>query len=256
MLVSFLPRLRSSLLVVLSSLVLLGLTGCEITYSNKAYEEGIHLYREKMYSDAAGAFRNAIRQEPRHWRSHFYLGVCHEEMGQFQQAFQEYRASLDIMRHTLGGNTEPEFRQQVLDTYAGAIARADDSEVELTRIEQQAKETPNAENWFLLAKVSRLKGDADSAIDAYRRAANFDSQDFNVRKEFGLYLLEPLAQRTEAEYYLRQAYRLNPNDEAVNAALERMGIVPLPAYQSKDTPVNLNTPRVMPLPQANVNPQN
>ena len=59
MLVSFLPRLRSSLLVVLSSLVLLGLTGCEITYSNKAYEEGIHLYREKMYSDAAGEIGRA-----------------------------------------------------------------------------------------------------------------------------------------------------------------------------------------------------
>jgi tetratricopeptide (TPR) repeat protein len=248
MFASLLPRLQSLLLVVFIASCLPGLTGCAdmVTYARTTHEKGMELYRERLYADAAGTFRSAIRQDPRYYPSHFYLGVCHEQMGQYQQAFQEYRATIEIMSITLAGRYDPEFRQMALDALASAIARHDDNEVELNRTERDAREKPTAENWFLLAKVHRLRGDADSAISAYRRAINFDSTDFNIRKEFGLYLLEPLGQRQEAEQYLRQAYRLNPNDQAVNDALARMGVVPLPAQATRT--------RITPAPQAGINP--
>ena len=64
--------------------------------------------------------------------------------------------------------------------------------------------------------------------------------DFDIRKEFGLYLLDPLQQAREAEYYLKQAYRLNPTDEAVNAGLARLGVAmtPTPTPAAHQPPAN------------------
>jgi len=211
--------------------------GCTevFTFSDKSYQEGMGLYRQKMYADAAGSFRTAIRQEPRHFRSHFYLGVCYEQMGQYQQAFQEYWTALEVSGYTLEGKANTDFRTQVVDTLAAAIAAHDDQEVELTRTATRARDNPNAENYFLLAKIYRLRGDADSAIDAYRRACHWDVSNFVIRKEFGLYLLDPLNQRQDAEYYLKQANRIDPNDEAVNAALARLNVT-IPVQDPGATP--------------------
>ena len=64
--------------------------------------------------------------------------------------------------------------------------------------------------------------------------AHWDAQDFAVRKEFGLYLLE-LAQAKDAEYYLRQAYRINATDEQVNTGLRQLGLVPVKEKGQKVT---------------------
>jgi tetratricopeptide (TPR) repeat protein len=230
---------------------LLTLSGCEVTFAGKSREEGKRLFSERMYEDAAGAFRNAIKQDPRDYHSHFYLGVCYDELKQHQQAFEQYYAAREIMGHTNEGRAdEDNFRLVILDTIASAIARNDDREMELSRAEKRARETNTAEDWFLLAKVYRLKGDADLAIDAYRRAAHWDINSFAIRREVGLYLLDPLNQRKDAEYYLRQAYRLNPNDEAVNNALDRLGVVPLPAYEAKQPEYAPPLPYKGPLPSA------
>lgn len=224
--------------------------GCTevVTFSRKSREEGMRLFSERMYGDAAGAFRNAIRQEPRDYRSHFYLGVCFEEMTEYQQAFQEYYTALDVMSNTQEGKFDPDFRLIVLDTLAAAIAQHDMQEVELNKADVRAKAGQNAEDWFLLGKIYRMRGDGDMALDCYRRAARWDIDSFAIRKEFGLYLLDPLNQRQEAEHYLRQAYRLEPNDEAVNSALARLGVVPPPAYKQKELQPRTPTPYTGPLP--------
>ncbi|HEX2973172.1 MAG TPA: hypothetical protein VHP11_12620, partial [Tepidisphaeraceae bacterium] len=45
--------------------------GCAdvITYARQSRREGLSLYKQEAYSDAAGAFRNAIRQDPRDYES-------------------------------------------------------------------------------------------------------------------------------------------------------------------------------------------
>lgn len=228
----------------------LSLAGCLdlFTFSRKTEEEGMRLYSERMYADAAGAFRNSIRQDPQNYHSHFYLGVCSEELKEYQQAFQEYYTALEVMEHSIAGKYDYEFRLIVLDTLAAAIAHHDVGEVELNRVESRAKTTQSAEDWFLLAKTYRLRGDADMALDCYRRAAKWDTGNYPIRKEFGLYLLDPLNQRQEAEYYLRQAFRLEPNDEAVNKALDRLGVVPPPGYKEKEAQPRIVPPYKGPLP--------
>src|SRR2546428_5265050 len=93
MLLSFRRAFLSALLTVIILTPLAALAGCAdvVTFSNKSREEGMRFYTEKSYGDAAGAFRNAIRQDPRDYQSHFYLGVCYDEMRMHQQAFSAYR---------------------------------------------------------------------------------------------------------------------------------------------------------------------
>jgi Tfp pilus assembly protein PilF len=229
--VAMLARLAVRGIVSLSMVLMVAtLTGCanNFTHANRSREEGMTYYKEKAYGDAAGAFRNAIRQDPRDYRSHFYLGVSYDELKTHQQAFSSYRTALEVMSQLKQELYEPAFRQMAIDAYATSIARYDDQELELNRVEDRAKLGQKAEDWFILAKIYRLRGDADAAMDAYRRAARWDVNDFHSRKEFGLYLLDPLGQTKDAEYWLRQAYRLDPTDDAVNAGLSRLGVTPLP----------------------------
>ena len=58
--------------------LLLGLAaGCQdvLTYSDQTREAGMTAYMQGDYPKAAGAFRSALRQDPRDYRSHYYLGM-------------------------------------------------------------------------------------------------------------------------------------------------------------------------------------
>jgi tetratricopeptide (TPR) repeat protein len=226
--------------------VLFFTTGCTevLTYANKSRDEGMRLYDQRYYADAAGAFRNAIRQDPRDYRSQYWLGLCYDELKQHHQAFSSFRTSLDVMTQ-LGPNfVEGDFRQQVLDAYGASIARHDDNESEINALTKRAASSNTGEEWFILAKAFRLRGDADRAVDAYTRAARVAGDDFFIRKEFGLYLLDPLGQNKDAEYWLRMANRLEPRDEQVNAGLAKLGVT-VTASSRRREPI----PRYAPAPR-------
>lgn len=208
---------------------LISLTGCAdvVTYANKSRDRGMQLYSEGAYGDAAGAFRNAVKQDPRQYVSHYYLALCYDQMGQHHMAFSQYRTALDVMSRSLAGKVDHETRPKIINSYAESIVRHDGGDVELTALTQSAEANRRAQEWVVLAKVYRMRGDADMAIDSYRRAAHWDdAASYAVRKEFGLYLIE-LNQPKDAEYYLRQAYHINSADEQVLAGLRQLGLVPV-----------------------------
>jgi Tfp pilus assembly protein PilF len=119
-----------------------------------------------------------------------------------------------------------------MDSLAALIGREDKHDAETNVIEQQAKQTQSANNYFLLAKIYRNRGDADSAVDAYNRAMIKNAKDFAIVKEYGLYMAQ-LGQRQRAEVPLRKAYALKPTDDEVNAALRNIGVVPGPALKDE-----------------------
>ena len=51
---------------------------------------------------------------------------------------------------------------------------------------REAETKGTADNWFILAKVFDDRGDADSAIDAYNRAALLELNNLLVQKNYGL----------------------------------------------------------------------
>lgn len=224
------------ILALFAAGLLLSAGGCAdmVTYAKDSRREGIRYYNAGAYTDAAGSFRNAIRQDPRDYRSHYYLGASYEQLRQYQQAIQAYKASLDVMSTSLEGKEDPEhFRTRVMDGLASAIARSDDRDFETDKIESQARTQQTAENYFQLAKVYRDRGDADLAVDSYNRAVLLDPNDPEIAKEYGLYL-ERLGQPSRAEIPLRRAYALDPQDTQVAAAMRRIGVVPGPAIKDQD----------------------
>ena len=126
------------------------------------------------------------------------------------------------MDHSLGGKEDVAFRQTVLDSLASAVAKSNDRSAEATAL---AGGTASAEDTFVLAKVGRLTGDADNALENYDHALLLEPKNFYIAKEYGIYL-EQLGQDERAGKVLRVAYTLNSKDEQVNDALRRAASCP------------------------------
>jgi Tfp pilus assembly protein PilF len=203
--------------------------GCAdaITFSKDARVQGIKLYGDQNYADAAGAFQSAIRQQPRDYINYYDLGRCYDQMGQWHEAIAAYRNGWEVSLNTEAGQNDNKFRARVIDALAGSIARSDTRDLETATAVQKAHERQSGDDYLLLAKVYAYRGDADSAIDCYSQAAMIAPGRFDIAKEYGLYL-EKLNQEQRAKVELRRAYALNGGDAEVNAALRRVGIVPGP----------------------------
>jgi len=220
-----------------------------ITTTRDSQNRGLALYSDGQYADAAGAFRNTVRANPKDYQSWFYLGQSQEKMGQPREALVSYRTSLETQNLTLEGKENRVFRQNTLNALATAIAKSDSADTEITSLDKKAHEQPSGENYLLLAKVYAERGDADNALDSFVRAQRLERNDFYITKEYGLYL-ERLGQAQKAEPMLKKAYAMNPQDAQVDAALRRLGIVPGPALKDRNALVKSPVPEG-PIPPIN-----
>jgi tetratricopeptide (TPR) repeat protein len=251
-----LPRLSFSVsrkLVLGTIAGALVFTGCAelITYSNKSYDQGQKLLAQGRLEDAAGAFRNATQQNPRHYQSFFALGQTYEKLGREQQALQSYRAALDVMPAPIDAK-DYAFRDQAINGYANCIATSASRDAELAAQGDRASRTRSAVDYYVLARAYVYTGDADNAIDAYDRALlASESRDASIAKSFGLYLAQ-INQGKRAEAVLTKAYQLNPGDAEVTEALRKLGVVPGPSLLE---PNQLHSPLVPkgPIPELEIN---
>lgn len=224
---------RQVALVALALLPVLAMGGCAdvITYSKDSRRAGVQQFTEGRYEDAAGSFRNAIRQDPRDFRSHYYLGASYDAMGAQQQAIHSYQSALETLELSLVSREEEghQFRHQIIDGLAKSIAKGQQRATDVA-LPQRGRRP--AEDALLGAKVARYSGDADAAVEAYTQAYNLDPQDFYTAKEAGLYF-EELGQVQQANAVLRQAFAINPQDAQVGSALRRLGVVPGPSLKDR-----------------------
>lgn len=223
---------------------LIGLVGCAdmVTYSANSRDHGMNQYKQQSYTDAAGSFRNATRQNPRDYKSYYMLGCCYEQNGQHQQAIHAYRTALDVQHITLEGKYDDEQRVKTINGLAAAIAKSDTRDIETNAAVAKARTSQDADDYMLLGQIYAYRGDADSAVEAYDHAALLAPQSFYISKSYGLYL-ERLGQTGRAEAALRRAYALNVSDEEVNLALRRLGVIPGPSIKSQDALVQPPLPR-------------
>jgi tetratricopeptide (TPR) repeat protein len=215
----------------------LGLTGCSdvLTYADRTRDSGMDAYNAGDYPKASGAFRSALRQDPRDYRSHYYLGMSSLQMQNYQQAIVAFRSCLDTQNVTLAGREDDALRLKAIDGLAQAITKSDESDNEVNRLEQSARNsagTAPARDFFTLAKVYRYRKLPDMALDYYNRATLGDPKNFAYAKEYGLYC-ESLQQSARAQEALHHAYALNATDKDVTEALRRLGVVPGPSLRSK-----------------------
>jgi tetratricopeptide (TPR) repeat protein len=206
------------------------LTGCSdvLTYAQRDRDIGMDAYREQDYPKAAGAFRAALRQDPRDYMSHYYLGLSSLQLQNYQQAVVAFRSCLDTQNVTLAGKEDNGTRIKAIDGLAQAIVKSDDSDQEVNRVEQEArgaKGTLAAREFFLLGKIYRYRMLPDMALDYYNRATLDDPKNFDYAKEYALYC-EQLQQTARAQEALKKAYALDSTDKDVADALRRLGVVP------------------------------
>jgi tetratricopeptide (TPR) repeat protein len=221
-----------------------------ITYSEDAQRQGMKLYQRGDYADAAGAFRNSVRQNPRNYQGYCYLGASYAQLGQYQQAIAAYKTARQTIDLTEEGKIDDEFNDKILTGLASAIAKSDQRDIETNAVAEEARNFSTAEAWFLLAKVYAYRGDADNAIDSYNRAALIEPTNFQIAKDYGIYL-ERVGQRQLAQAPLRRAYSLNQDDQQVVAALRRCGVVPGPSLVEEDRLTKPIIPKG-PIPQVKV----
>jgi tetratricopeptide (TPR) repeat protein len=214
------------------------LTGCSdfITYSQKNRDVGIEAYNQADYPKASGAFRAALREDPRDYMSQYYLGLSSLQLQNYQQAIVAFRASLETQNVTRAGADDNVTRLKTLDGLAQAIVKADDSDTQLNKVEEAARNAQGslaAREFYVLAKIHRYRKLPDMALDYYNHASLSDPKNFDIAKEYGLYS-EQLQQTARAQEALRRAYAIDTSDKDVTAALQRLGIVPGPSLKDKD----------------------
>ena len=233
----------------IAALVLTGLSlnagGCAdaLTYAKDANAKGMELYNQGNYVEAAAAFNDATRQDPRDYKSYYFEGSSYEATHQYQRAIGSYRACLDEMPLTLEGSNNKPFRYRVLDALATSIAHSESHGIETAKLEKKAAGKASVEDQWLLAKVYRYTGDADAAIEAYNKAVLIDPEFFPVAKEAGLYEAS-LGQSDRAIFALKKAYAVNPDDTEVNDALKTLGVVPgAETHETRDYAMPSGSPR-------------
>jgi tetratricopeptide (TPR) repeat protein len=221
--------------VVLVCALLLGGIGCAdvVTFSEDAQREGIKLYQKQNYADAAGAFRNSVRQNPRNYEGYYWLGMSYQQLAQYQQSIAAFKTARDVIAVSTEGKLDDDMHAKILTGLASSIAKSDQRDIETDSATREARNYGGADRWFLLAKIYSYRGDADSAIDAYNRAALLEPTAFYIAKDYGLYM-ERIGQKQKAESPLRRAYSLQQDDAEVNAALRRIGVIPGPGILNED----------------------
>lgn len=201
-------------------------TGCSdaLIYAKETRAQGMALYNDGNYGDAAATFANATRQDPRDYKSYYFMGASYEAQRAYQQAISSYRTCLDVMPLTLEGKSNISFRYHTIDSLATAISKSATNSEEAVNLEQKCKAKSSIEDEWLLAKVYRYSGDADAAIDAYNKAVLIAPDNFTIAKEAGLYA-EELGQNNRATFALKKAFAVNPDDPQVNDGLRKLGVV-------------------------------
>lgn len=229
--------MKRSLMLSLLGVVVIAGGGCssdvQPDMSTQSREQGMVLFKRGDYDDALGAFRNAVRQEPRDFRSYYYLGWSYEALKDYQQAILSYKSCVNAMEYSRYASKYPEYRQKAMNSLATLLARRDEMNLEKDLLKQQVTdqklgEAQRADAAFVLAKTYRTMGDADSAARLYASAAAIGEDDVTIQKEAGLYFKQ-LGRPAQAEKCLDRAKSLYIWDSEVNSALKEVRETPLPS---------------------------
>lgn len=224
-------RIGLSLALLLTAAV----AGCGsvVTFSKVSREKGIEQYNAGQFAEAEGAFADAIRQNPRDYVSHTYLGLLYDRQKQYTNALAHFRTSLDVQPLTEAGKNNIDFRFKTLAAQADTLAKVPDNDRSVNDLTAKAAGSNSGEEAYQLARIYAGRGDADSAVDAYSQASRQAPNNFFIVKAQGLYLLRQ-GVKPQAEQALRQAYRLNDQDQEVNAGLRTLGVIPGPSLKDEN----------------------
>jgi tetratricopeptide (TPR) repeat protein len=61
------------------------------------YHLGRYYYEKQLFTESVEAFETALRIDPRHYRSHYFLGWCQQARGDLEAAKASYEKAIEII---------------------------------------------------------------------------------------------------------------------------------------------------------------
>lgn len=129
--------------------------------AKKLAVQGDQFYKQKDYRSAINKYAEAIVISPNYPQAHYWKGYAHHLLKEYDAAIEDLSAALDQ------GFTPI----KVYETRWEDYLYKKDYDASLNDVQQALKIEP-ANNYFLvsLGDVSRLKGDYETAVNAYKKA--------------------------------------------------------------------------------------
>jgi len=182
-----------------AELLLRKVTDINPNYFFAWYNLGMVLFEQKCFKESVEAFENAIKLDPKHYQTLFFLGKIYEISGDYNKAMDYYFNCLSIM-----SNAEL-FRR---------LASINVKLNNLTAATSLYKRSLNLEDnfiaWFGLGNAQRLLKDNGGAIESYKKASLLKPDNWQIYMNLAL-TLSMVSKYKEAIDYYRKVVELNPD---------------------------------------------
>jgi tetratricopeptide (TPR) repeat protein len=122
---------------------------------------GMKEFNKGDFKDAFEAFTKAVNEDPKDYRSFFFLGQTHEKLKELQEAIESYEKALKIRTHYLPA------REAVGLVYYQQ-KKYKEAEINLREAEKLGSKT--AEVYYSLGEIEQRKDSCETAIPAFEQA--------------------------------------------------------------------------------------
>lgn len=68
----------------------------DITFAEESYSVGLPFLSQKDFGKALSYFEEAVKKNPHHYQSYFFIGYCNEKFGRLQEAIEAYSRTVFI----------------------------------------------------------------------------------------------------------------------------------------------------------------
>lgn len=185
---------------------------------------GRRYYELKQYDEADVRLSRIVENDPTDWEAHYYLGLVRLEQG------RPIDAELLLERALRLRQDYPE-TSQILDALAEAIYQQNRINALYAMLQQATEQYGTSQDYLRQAIYLGKTGDADGAVVAFRKAAQFaapdDARPYIAAADF----YESIGNNPEAVINLRHALYIRKNDPFIGNRLRKHGIVPGPAAE-------------------------
>jgi tetratricopeptide (TPR) repeat protein len=130
------------------------------------YSYATFLAKTMRFKEAADIYQELLSRDPDYRSANYLLGLCHERLGEFDLANDDYRRQLEVTP----GDSNAMYRLSRVAYRQGDIMQATHLLREAIRIK------PDARRYFQLAKVLQRSGDDTGARRAWQQGAQLDSR--------------------------------------------------------------------------------
>jgi|GEM_PF-3522870 tetratricopeptide (TPR) repeat protein len=122
---------------------------------------GMQEFNKGDFKDAWKAFTRAVEEDPKDYRSYFFLGQTHEKMRDLEQAVNAYEKALEVRSHYL-----PAHEALGIVYYQ----QKNFSKAERHLREAEKLGSKSAEVFYYLGEIEQRKDDCEKAVAAYEQA--------------------------------------------------------------------------------------